>query len=178
MFRLVIVVFWGHTRSKHAREGHQPPLVMSVPLMILAIPSFIAGFRFFAGRFLDLPPDHLDLGVMTLSIIVFVAGAGGAWVVYNGKDTDPIVIPLLANRFYIDQIYQTLIACTQDLAASLTATFDRWILDGVIVRGISGAAWVTGFVLRFLQLGNLQAYIFLFGAGSVALIYYFLFSKP
>jgi hypothetical protein len=33
-------------------------------------------------------------------------------------------------------------------------------------------------VLRFLQLGNLQAYAFLFGAGSVALIYYFLFVKP
>ena len=48
----------------------------------------------------------------------------------------------------------------------------------MIVRGISGAAWVTGFVLRFLQFGNLQAYAFLFGAGSVVLIYYFLFSKP
>jgi len=113
--------------------------------------------------------------VMTLSIIVFLAGAGLAWFVYTGKDTDPIVIPLLANRFYIDQFYQTLIAWTQDLAASLTATFDRWILDGAIVRGLSSVAWVTGFVLRFLQLGNLQAYSFLFGAGSVVLIYYFLF---
>jgi hypothetical protein len=38
-------------------------------------------------------------------------------------------------------------------------------------------AWVTGFVLRFLQLGNLQAYGFLFGAGSVVLIYYFVFNR-
>jgi NADH-quinone oxidoreductase subunit L len=110
-------------------------------------------------------------------VFVFLAGAGFAWMIYKGKDSDPIVIPLLANRFYIDQFYQTLIAWTQDLAASLTATFDRWILDGAIVRGLSSVAWVAGFVLRFLQLGNLQAYGFLFGAGSVVLIYYFLFSR-
>jgi len=178
MFRLMIVVFWGHTRSKHAREGHQPPPVMTVPLIILAVPSVFAGYHFFAGKFLTLPrEEHINFGVMGLSVLVFVAGAGLAWFVYNGKDSDPILIPLLANRFYIDQFYQTLIALTQDFAASLSATFDRWILDGAIVRGVSGAAWVTGFVLRFLQLGNLQAYAFLFGAGSVALIYYFL-SKP
>jgi NADH-quinone oxidoreductase subunit L len=174
MFRLMIVVFWGHTRSKHAREGHQPPPVMTIPLMILAIPSVIAGYHWFAGRFLALPvEEHVNLVVMGLSIFVFIAGAGLAWVVYTGKDSDPILIPLFANRFYIDEIYKTLIALTQDLAASLSATFDRWILDGAIVRGVGGAAWVTGFVLRFLQLGNLQAYAFFFGAGSVAMIYYF-----
>jgi NADH-quinone oxidoreductase subunit L len=177
MFRLIVVVFWGHTRSEHARDGHQPPRVMTVPLIILAILSVIGGYSIFAGRFLTLPQEPINYGVMGLSVFVFLAGAGFAWVVYSGKDSDPIVIPLLANRFYIDQFYQTLIAWTQDLLASLTATFDRWILDGVVVRGISGAAWVTGFVLRFLQLGNLQAYGFLFGAGSVALIYYFLFSR-
>jgi NADH-quinone oxidoreductase subunit L len=176
MFRLVVVVFWGHTRSSHAREGHQPPSVMTIPLMILAVPSVFAGYHFFAGSFLTLPVEaHLNFGVMGLSVLVFLAGAGLAWFVYTGKDADPILIPMLANRFYIDEFYETLIALTQDFAASLSATFDRWILDGAIVRGLSGAAWVTGFVLRFLQLGNLQAYAFLFGAGSVALIYYFLY---
>jgi NADH-quinone oxidoreductase subunit L len=177
MFRLVVVVFFGHTRSEHARDGHQPPSVMTIPLLILAVPSVIAGYHFFAGRFLEIPQEPLNLGLMGLSLVVFAAGLALAWLVYNGKDSDPIVIPLLANRFYIDQFYQTLIAWTQDLLASLTATFDRWILDGAIVRGVSGVAWVTGFVLRFLQLGNLQAYGFLFGAGSVVLIYYFLFSR-
>jgi len=178
MFRLMVVVFWGRTRTEGARDGHQPPAVMTVPLVILAFASIIAGYGFVAGRFLTLPHEHPDLGVMALSVLVFVAGAGLAWYFYNGKDSEPIVLPLLANRFYIDQFYQTLIALTQDLAASLSATFDRWILDGAIVRGLSSAAWITGFVLRFLQLGNLQAYAFLFGGGSVALIYYFLFSKP
>jgi NADH-quinone oxidoreductase subunit L len=175
MFRLMVVVFWGPTRSKHARDGEHPPAVMTFPLAILAVLSVIAGYHFIAGRFLPLPADRPNLGVTCLSLVAFLAGAGSAWSVYTGKDSDPISIPLFANRFYIDQIYQTIIACTQDLAASLASTFDRWILDGVLVRGLSGAAWVTGFVLRFLQFGNLQAYAFLFGAGSVLLIYYFLF---
>ncbi|HEX4085388.1 MAG TPA: NADH-quinone oxidoreductase subunit L [Chthoniobacteraceae bacterium] len=179
MFRLMVVVFWGHTRSKHARDGHQPPPVMTVPLVILSVFSLIGGYSFFAGKFLTLPhEEHINLGVMALSLFVFAAGAGLAWFVYNGKDSDPISVPLFANRFYIDDFYHTLIALTQDFLASVSATFDRWILDGVIVRGVSGAAWVTGFVLRFLQLGNLQAYAFLFGLGSVALIYFFLFVKP
>jgi NADH-quinone oxidoreductase subunit L len=178
MFRLMIVVFWGHTRSEHARDGHQPPSVMTIPLWILAVGSVIAGWPFIAGKFLSLPPEqHLNVMVTVLSVIAFGSGTFLAWFLYHGRDTDPIFIPMLANRFYIDQFYQTLIAWTQDLAASLTATFDRWILDGAIVRGISGIAWVAGFVLRFLQLGNLQAYAFLFGAGSVALIYYFVFAK-
>jgi NADH-quinone oxidoreductase subunit L len=178
MFRLMVVVFWGHTRSKHAREGHQPPGVMIIPLLILAVASIIAGWPFIARGFLTLPDEHFNLIVFVLSVVAFVAGAGLAWVVYTGKDSDPISIPLFANRFYIDEFYQTLVTLMQDFVASLSATFDRWILDGVIVRGVSGIVWVTGFVLRFLQLGNLQAYAFLFGAGSVALIYYFLFSKP
>ena len=178
MFRLVIVVFLGRTRSTGARQGHQPPAVMTVPLWILAFASVIAGYHFFAGSFLPMPhEEHVNLGVMLLSILVFLAGAGVAWFLYVGKDSDPVLIPMFANRFYIDDFYHTLIALTQDFAASLSATFDRWILDGAIVRGLSGVAWVTGFVLRFLQLGNLQAYAFLFGAGSVALIYYFLFAK-
>jgi NADH-quinone oxidoreductase subunit L len=173
----MVVVFWGHTRSEHARNGHRPPPVMTIPLWILAIFSVVAGWPLFAKMFLKIPEEHLNLGVMSLSVVVFLAGAGLASFVYLGKDSEPHPFPLLANRFYIDQFYQTLIAWTEDLAASLCATFDRWILDGAIVRGMSGIAWVTGFVLRFLQLGNLQAYAFLFGAGSVVLIYYFVFSK-
>ena len=33
----------------------------------------------------------------------------------------------------------------------------------------------AGFALRFLQVGNLQAYAFLFGAGVVLLLYFILF---
>ena len=45
MFRLVTVVFLGNAKSDHASHAHEVPLVMSVPLMLPAVPSVFAGFR-------------------------------------------------------------------------------------------------------------------------------------
>jgi NADH-quinone oxidoreductase subunit L len=112
---------------------------------------------------------------MALAFVAFAAGAGGGYALYAGRKEDPIVIPLFARKFYFDEIYAVLIRFTQDLLAQISAWVDRWILDGVGVRGSSGAVWGTGFVLRLLQVGNLQAYAFLFGAGVVALIYFVVF---
>ena len=88
---------------------------------------------------------------------------------------DPILIPVFKNKFYFDELYAALFAGTQDLLASLSSYFDKWVIDGVLVRGLSSAAWAGGFMLRFFQIGNLQGYAFLFGVGVVGLIFYMLF---
>ena len=95
----------------------------------------------------------------------------------SGKIEDPILVPLFANRFYIDQFYGTLVKWTQDLFAQIAGFVDRWIIDGGIVRGLGGATWGCGFALRFLQIGNLQAYAFLFGLGVILLLYLILFAS-
>jgi NADH-quinone oxidoreductase subunit L len=178
MFRLVMVVFMGKPRTDAAKHGHEVPSIMAIPLVILAIPSVIAGYSFFASPFLDLP-EHEAHGwiVPVFAFAMFAFGAGMACLIYNNKTSDPFYIPLFANKFYFDEIYAVLIRWTQDLLASISGWFDRWILDGVVVRGVGSGTWVSGFVLRFLQLGNLQGYAFLFGVGAVALIYFMLFSK-
>ncbi len=179
MFRLLVVVFFGRAKSDRASHGHEGPGVMTAPLVLLAIPSLIAGYAFFAGRFLPLPHEGVaSLGAMLLPILAFVGGAGCALFLYASKTEDPIHIPLFANKFYIDEFYAFLIRWTQDLLATFCAWFDRWVLDGGIVRGlIGGGTWATGFTLRFLQIGNLQAYGFVFGIGAVAFIFYILFGK-
>jgi NADH-quinone oxidoreductase subunit L len=40
---------------------------------------------------------------------------------------------------------------------------------------VSGGTWGVGALLRLFQVGNLQAYAFLFGLGIVALIYLAIF---
>ena len=70
----------------------------------------------------------------------------------------------------------TRLAGTQDLLAWISAAFDKWIVDGLLVRGSAMAAWGGGFLLRLFQFGNLQGYAFLFGAGVVALIFYVVFA--
>jgi NADH-quinone oxidoreductase subunit L len=81
----------------------------------------------------------------------------------------------LRQRFYIDEFYDWLIGWTQEFLAGISAFFDRWIIDAGAVRGASGGTWGVGALLRLFQVGNLQAYSFLFGLGIVALIYFAVF---
>ena len=77
MMRLVIVVFFGKPRSDAARTSHEAPLVMTGPLVLLAIPAFLAGFGFFARHFLTLPvEEHVVAIVPILAITAMVLGIG------------------------------------------------------------------------------------------------------
>ncbi|CAN5641854.1 NADH-quinone oxidoreductase subunit L [soil metagenome] len=176
MLRLVLVVFFGRPRSEHAEHGKESPFVMSGPLVVLAIPAFLAGFGFFAKMFLPVP--HADEGSHIVPIFATAAmllGVVAAFLLYRNRDSDPIDLGLLRNRLYVDEFYRWLIRSTQGLLASISAFVDRWILDGIGVRGASTATWGVGAILRLLQVGNLQAYAFLFGLGIVGLIYFTVF---
>jgi len=174
MFRLVIVAFLGKPKANH--HGHESPLVMTFPLWVLALLSIVAGYKFFAGHFLTVPHEEEVTMVPMLSLGALIGGAGLALALYSGKIKDPIRIPLFANKFYIDEFYAVLIRSTQDLLARIFGKFDRLILDGALVRGLfAGGVYGTGFMLRLFQVGNLQGYAFLFGAGVVAVLYFILF---
>ncbi len=186
MTRLVVVAFLGKARTNEAAEGRDCPLAMTGPLLILGVLSVIAGWPFIAHRALGHEMAHAlhrshEAGgagvVMTLATLAFLLGSGAGWLLYKGAEKDPILIPPFKNKFYFDELYAALIAGTQDLLAMCGGWVDKWILDGLIVRGLGGAAWGAGFVLRFFQWGNLQGYAFLFGAGVVALIYLLVFTQ-
>jgi NADH-quinone oxidoreductase subunit L len=184
MTRLFVVTFFGSARSEAAGHAHDGPIAMTGPLVILAALSIVAGYGFIAGPALG---EHLSHSietlehsggsgiVTTLATCAFLVGLASGFVLYKGQSKDPILIPLFKNKFYFDELYAALIAGTQDLLATLSRYFDQWFIDGLLVRGLSGAAWATGFVFRFLQIGNLQAYAFLFGLGVVATIYLLVF---
>jgi len=183
MFRLVFAVFLGPVRSEHAKHAHESPLVMTIPLFLLSIPAFIAGWPIIQTHFFNLEAAHRfpeaaepTLKMLHISLLLlFVAGTGLAFLLYRNTYKDPISIPLFANRFYIDNIYDWFVKHGQDRLAWLSGWFDRWVIDFGLVRGSGFAAWGLGFALRFLQLGNIQAYAFFFGAGVVGLLYFLIF---
>ncbi len=110
-----------------------------------------------------------------VAFAALVVGVVSAALLYRNRTYEPLDISLFRERFYLDELYASLIRATQGLLASICAFVDRWILDGAIVRGLSGGIWGSGFVLRLLQVGNLQAYGFLFGLGIIGLIYFMIF---
>ena len=176
MTRLFVVVFFGKARTEHAAHAHESPAVMWIPLVLLAIPAVAAGYHGVIQNFLP-TPVHAHSLVPCIASCVGLAGILIGLVLYVGKAKDPIYIPLLANKFYFDEIYALIVWNTQDLLARVSAFVDRWILDTALVRGLASGTWGAGFILRFTQYGNLQAYALLFGAGVVALFYFILFFK-
>ena len=174
--RLLVVAFFGKPRSEIARQSKESPLVMTGPLIVLAILATLGGFAFFARNFLALPMEkNVTLFVPLLAIIVLILGSGFAVAFYRNCVNEPFDIVLLRRLFYFNEFYSWLINWTQERLARISAFFDRWIIDTVGVDGAGGGTWGAGALLRLIQMGNLQGYLFLFGLGIVALIYFAVF---
>ncbi len=180
MFRLVFVAFMGPAKSQARDHAHESPPVMTWPLVFLAVLAAAAGFVGLDERYASVlgksPLGNHHVAVI-FGLSAFLIGLFAAWKLYGNALSDPIpaassrLASLLRNRFYFDELYAKIIACTQGTLATVADWFDRWIIAGVAVRGAQGTAELTGMALRLLQTGNLQTYAFLFVAGVVVLLY-------
>jgi len=176
VIRMLLIVFFENARSDIARESHESPQVMIVPLIVLALLATLGGFAFFARSFLTLPVEReIAIFVPALAIAALIAGSGLAIALYRNRASEPVDLELLRHKFYFDELYSSLIHWTQELLAHVSAFVDRWIIDAGAVGGSSRGAWGIGALLRLVQVGNLQAYVFLFGLGVVAIIYFAIF---
>jgi NADH-quinone oxidoreductase subunit L len=179
MTRLFVVTFFGKPRSDHSDHAKDPPLVMLVPLGILAVFSVVAGFDFLASKLCPLPEGStLEMGVLHFNSFIFlvsfgvlVAGVALGWKLYNGKEKEPLNIGIFRNKFYFDEFYGLCIKWVQDWVAKLLMAVDDLLLDGVAVTGLSRLTGGIGSVFRRLQSGNLQGYAFVLGLGVVIILY-------
>ena len=170
---------------------------MTVPLLLLAVPTVLAGFwgiDAWLGRAYGVAPspagswaEHLiapftHAPVPALAgLAAVILGGGVAWGLYRGALRDPLPVHLgrlsrwMRDRFYFDELYDRLIAGTQDAMAWVADAFDRWILAGAVVRGLHGAVELGGRALRLVQTGSLQTYALLLAAGVVLVLAWMLF---
>ena len=167
MTRLFIVAFTGDARSDYAKHAKESPSVMTVPLLILAVPSL------FAGYFNMHEPDPI---ILFASVMAVVFGFLIARAIYKNADKDPlpakfgIIAKAMSERFWFDEFYQWIIENIQENLARITDIADRWIIAGLLVRGVHGSTELAGRLLRLAQTGNLQTYAFWFTAGLVAVL--------
>jgi NADH-quinone oxidoreductase subunit L len=171
--RMLIVTFLGAPRSDAAKHAHESPAVMVIPLVLLAIPAVIAGYPFIEQPFFGKLPEAEAPHWLHFAVpAVFALGVVIAFLIYRGAPhKDPVLIPFFANRLYIDDLYAKLVRWVQDGTARALSFTDRWLIDGVGVNLSAKLTWAAGFALRFLQVGNIQAYAFFFGTGVVVLLY-------
>jgi NADH-quinone oxidoreductase subunit L len=166
---------------------------MTIPLVILAVLSLVGGWslggfglKSFYQGWLEGTTQTIglagsaarDSGLLLEMIIpsaVVLLGVGVAFLLYRGRATDPLYIDILANKFYVDEMYDRSLVGGQQVTARVVNWFDAWILDGLIIRGSAYLSVGLGEILRLFQTGSLQGYAFLFGLGGLLLIYFTIF---
>jgi NADH-quinone oxidoreductase subunit L len=80
----------------------------------------------------------------------------------------------LVNKWYVDELYQALIAHPGARLASFLAAFDVGVIDGA-VNGVARLARGTGGLFRQLQSGYVRSYAVTFVVGAFAILAYWAF---
>ena len=183
MMRCVLIAFFGKARTDQAKEAHEVPGEMLLPLIILALFSVFLGapqigLAGYLGFEEDKASHHAALIWGTIAASV---GMIGGYMVYRNADTDPLPAKLgvlsrwMRDRFYFDELYAFLNHWTQETLSYASNWFDRWIIAGLGVKGTSGAIDVTGCLVRLFQSGNLQTYALLTVIGLLSILAWILF---
>jgi len=177
MTRAFVVTFLGKPRSDEASHAHEVGPVMWIPLALLAILAIVSGYGFVSENLNATRPEHVaNTTVLIASIATLVLGVGAGFVLYRGKESDPLSIPLFRDRFYFDGIYDNFVVrYFQDAFAAIIHFFDELLINGLLVGGLSRGAASAGNLFRKLQGGQLQAYSFAFGLGVILVIYFTVF---
>lgn len=185
MFRLYYSIFWGKEPHYH-HKPHEAPLVMTIPLMILALATIVTGFIPFSHFVTaDRLPfiSHLEMGIAIPAVLAGLLGIATATLLYRKETNIPDqVFSALGffsraayRKFYIDEIY---LFITKKIIFNFVsrpiAWFDRHIVDG----SMNGMAYVTNQVsnrIKGLQSGQLQQYAMVFISGVLLLALLFIY---
>ena len=191
MFRLYYLIFWWkeHKVPEGHHAPHDQPWTMTVPLVILAAISVVAGFIPFGDlvSWNGEPYDfmaHFDWSVAGVSLTIAVVGILIATVMYRKENAIPEkmrqAMPNLwrwaHHRFYWDELYYfiTFRIIFNGICRPI-AWFDRNVIDGTM-NAFAAMTQKASYAIRGLQSGSIQMYVwvYLFGAmllgGITALI--------
>jgi NADH-quinone oxidoreductase subunit L len=171
MTRAFIVAFLGKPRSDDASHAHDVKPIMWIPLVILATMSI--GSAWLTGPLNAYRPHEAGGVVLAASILSLVCGLTVAFLVYRNREKDPISIPAFRDRLYFDRFYDNiLVRFFQDAPAAIVHFFDEFLINGILVGGLSRAAESLGNIFRKVQSGSLQGYAFAFGLGAILVVYF------
>jgi len=203
-WRLIFMTFHGEPHDReHYEHAHESPLVMLVPLALLAVGSLVAGYpvlAVFTGHGADSifhdalrlvtadklyeETEALPLWVTLSPTVMMIGGFLVAWYFYIRRPDVPrelarqqvLLYKFLLNKWYFDEIYDfLLVRPIMWLGRLLWKGGDGFIIDGFGPDGVSARVLdVTRNVIR-LQTGYLYHYAFAMLIGVAIAITWFMF---
>ena len=198
MTRLIALTFWGESR-RDGVHAHESPSVMTIPLVVLAVLSVVAGYVAWPTKnvfhhFLHFGEGEATSFSWTVAILATSAAVLGIalglalfWKRVLSpsifREKLPWAYNLLANKYYLDEIYWATLVVPLFWVTRTFGRFDervvdgfvngvgrvtvglsivqgwidKWIVDG-LVNFIAGLTKLGGRVLRFAQTGMFQDY--------------------
>jgi NADH:ubiquinone oxidoreductase subunit 5 (subunit L)/multisubunit Na+/H+ antiporter MnhA subunit len=174
MSRVVIKAFFGEPSEK-AKHAHDGGPTFDIPLATLTAMAISAGFlgpklAQGANRQYEL---HLFALTPALATAATLLGIGLAWVIFGKGGKAPLAAQLeaLDAASYVDKAWAFGYRSVLGGVSSLSAWFDRYIIDGII--NLSGYATIEAAEgAKKFQTGKVRDYVMYVGAGALALVFW------
>jgi NADH-quinone oxidoreductase subunit L len=209
MFRLMFLAFFGNVRasSETMSHIHESPKTMTVPLMILAVLSTVAGFfgmpevfssQHALNNFLDPvfaassglvdaePVSHateyiLMAVIVSITAVMIIAAylryVKGNRVPAGENEKLSPVHNMVYQKYFVDEMYSSLI---EKPLIWMSSVFDRVVEQlGIdrIVNGFGTAVVGGSKSIRLFQAGNIGMYILFMVLGIISLLVYTFFAQ-
>jgi NADH-quinone oxidoreductase subunit L len=174
-------------------------LPMKIAMSVLAVGSVFLGVlqlpfgltdaldKFLEPTFADstakTPSDGLEGAGLAISTVLSIAGIGLAYVLWVLRPELPgrirarakALYELSFNKWYFDEAYDRLFLRPGAAVGRFCRDkFERWVVDGVLIGGTTGAVKAGSAVVRGVQSGYLRLYAALLLFGVVGIAFYFL----
>jgi NADH-quinone oxidoreductase subunit L len=201
-WRLIFKTFFGEPHDpEHYEAARESPLVMTIPLGVLAIGSLLAGYPFeelFAGHGIEeffresvkMNPHIIEQmhaipdTIKHLPTLMMAIGFAVSFIFYVSRPYIPVELAsqhrllyeFLLNKWYFDELYDLVfVRPVKSIGRFLWKQGDGFVIDGFGPDGVSARVLdVTRNVVR-LQSGYLYHYAFAMLIGVAGLITWFMF---
>jgi NADH-quinone oxidoreductase subunit L len=192
MTRLMAMTFFGDKRWTEGQHPHESPPVMTVPLVLLAIGSLVAGALLVLpgngplqtwlepvlGPQIEKGPHAISPLVLTLLTLLVVAGGAIAAFVQFGRRPVPVTPPVAVTPFtvaarknlYFDSLNESVLMRPGQYLTRFLVFVDNKGIDGAVHALAAGIGGGSG-RLRRLQTGFVRSYaLSMFGGALLVVI--------
>jgi len=170
MTRAIALTFFGSYKG-HG-EPHEAPKTMTIPLVVLAALSVVAGWVNIPGVYtgfatwtaqraeeMDLHhAESFDYALLTAGVVAALLGVVVGWRLW-GKDAEtqeardtfeiPVLYPLLRNKYYLDDFYLWLVGLIKGPLARFVDWVNSYVIDtivnaiGAMMVGLGGIVYTV-----------------------------------
>jgi len=192
MFRLLFITFNGTFRGTEEQRHHihESPAAMTIPLIVLAVLSIVGGFVNVPGVFMHggekltafLSPvipvnegavvshstEWMLMGLTTAVALIAIVIAWSRYRKYKEEKETPFA-RTLENKWYVDELYDAIVVKPLNgLGKGVNTFIERGTIDAM-VNGVGRLVNYGSRQLRWLQSGQVGAYVLLMVISMVLL---------